>query len=557
MHVMLEYPAGTVWVGANNGLHRFEGGVERVFTTKDGLPDNSIWGLAAGAGGALWVGTHAGGLSEYRQGRFRTYGQRDGFTPTSILALLSDRDGALWIGTDGGGVSRLAGGKFSSYQTRDGLSNQVIRCLYEDSEGSLWMGTAGGGINRFKEYRVDHAHHAGRASERQRPFHPAGPLRRHLAGHHQRHRPSPGLRRRGGIRPKDGLSRDLMWPVIRDRQNNLWAGFRRWRPAKVSRGTERPAAARVEVSALPSVCCLSSGMARCGPASGDSLIRFQGDSMAVFGKGQGLAAVPVTAMAEGVDGAIWVGTALGVQRLDGGQFGPVLARPGARQMVLEHARRRRRTRVGADGRPVSTASPGRISRPFTPAQGMPETDLGWIVEDDDGYFWIAGRTGCCGFRGRTWMPSPKGASAPSSRRGSARPMGCEVGSEFSFGVTPAAWKGRGNKLYFATYGGMVEIDPARLTVNRRAAAGADRTRNRRPAEAGWRRRVDPRRKQSRIPLHRPHLSLSGVHPIPLQAGRLRCGLGGSRQPARRLLHQRSTRHVPVPRDGAQHGQRLE
>jgi ligand-binding sensor domain-containing protein len=46
VHVLLEYPAGTVWVGANNGLHRFEGGVERVFTTKDGLPDNSIWGLA-------------------------------------------------------------------------------------------------------------------------------------------------------------------------------------------------------------------------------------------------------------------------------------------------------------------------------------------------------------------------------------------------------------------------------------------------------------------------------------------------------------------------------
>ena len=64
VHVMLEYPAGTVWVGANNGLHRFQGGVERVFTTKDGLPDDSVQGLAAGAGGGLWVGTHGGGLSE-------------------------------------------------------------------------------------------------------------------------------------------------------------------------------------------------------------------------------------------------------------------------------------------------------------------------------------------------------------------------------------------------------------------------------------------------------------------------------------------------------------
>ncbi|MCX6627828.1 MAG: response regulator, partial [Candidatus Solibacter sp.] len=41
-------------------------------------------------------------------------------------------------------------------------------------------------------------------------------------------------------------------------------------------------------------------------------------------------------------------------------------------------------------------------------------------------------------------------------------------SEFSFGSSPSAWKGRGNKLYFATYGGMLEIDPARLAISRPA-----------------------------------------------------------------------------------------
>src|SRR5208283_5207560 len=87
VHAILEHPAGTVWVGANDGLHRIEGGVERVFTTADGLPDNSVQGLAAGAGEALWIGTHGGGLSECRQGRFRTYGQGDGFAPTGVLGL--------------------------------------------------------------------------------------------------------------------------------------------------------------------------------------------------------------------------------------------------------------------------------------------------------------------------------------------------------------------------------------------------------------------------------------------------------------------------------------
>jgi signal transduction histidine kinase len=201
-------------------------------------------------------------------------------------------------------------------------------------------------------------------------------------------------------------------------------------------------------------------------ASGDSLIRFQGDSMVAFGKGQGLAAVPVTAMAEGVDGAVWVGTALGVQRLDGGQFGPVLTRPGPRQMVLNmHADKAGHLWV------VTVAGLNRIAgtqlTPFTQSQGMPESGLASIVEDDDSHFWFPGRDmlrvsradldAVAEGRKRAVEPEKFGKAA-----------GMRVGSEFAFGVTPAVWKGRGNKLYLATYGGMVEIDVARVMMNRPA-----------------------------------------------------------------------------------------
>ena len=333
VHVLLEYPAGTVWVGANNGLHRFQGGVERVFTTKDGLPDNSIWGLAAGAGGALWIGTHTGGLIEYRQGRFRTYGQHDGFTPTGILALLSDRDGALWIGTDGAGVSRFAEGKFSSYQTRDGLSNQVIRCLYEDHEGSLWMGTAGGGVDRFKEYRVTmRTMREGLPSDSIRSLQQdhSGDIWLGTTAGITRLRASGGVEVYGS---PDRTSRNLMWPVIRDRHDNLWAASEEGVLQKF-RGEPKGQPQREWRFERPIRLLFEQRDGTVWAGSGDSLIRFQGDSVAVFGKGQGLAAVPVTAMDEGVEGAIWVGTALGVQRLEDRHFGPVLARPGPRQTVL-------------------------------------------------------------------------------------------------------------------------------------------------------------------------------------------------------------------------------
>ena len=465
VHVLLEHPAGTVWVGANNGLHRFEGGVERVFTTKDGLPDNSIWGLAAGPGSALWVGTHAGGLSEYREGRFRTYGRRDGFTPTSITALLTDRDGALWVGTDGGGVARFAEGKFSSYQTRDGLSNQVIRCLYEDSEGSVWMGTAGGGINRFKEYRVTmRTMREGLPSDSVRSIQQdgSGDIWLATSGGIARLRASGGITAYGS---QDELWRDMMWPVIRDRQNNLWAGseegvLRRFR------GEPKGQPQRVWRFQRPIRLLFEQRNGTVRAASAGSLISFQGDSVAVFGQPQGLAAVPVTAMAEGVDGAVWVGTALGVQRFHDGQFGPVLGRPGGPRTVNSlHADNAGRLWA------VTSSGLNRIDgthvTAYTQAEGMPDIDMAWILEDDDGYLWTAGREGMLRV-----LRADLDAVAEGRKR-AVQPQrfgvvdGMQGSSDFSYG-TSSAWKGRDNKLYFATYGGMLEIDPVRLSIRRRA-----------------------------------------------------------------------------------------
>jgi signal transduction histidine kinase/ligand-binding sensor domain-containing protein len=466
VHVLLEYPPGTIWVGANNGLHRFENGVERVFTTKDGLPDDAIWGLARGAGDALWVGTHTGGLSEYRQGRFRTYGPRDGYTPTGILALLSDRHGALWIGTDGAGLSRFAEGKFTSYQTRDGLSNQIIRCLYEDHEGSLWLGTAGGGINRFKEYRVTmRTMREGLPSDSIRSVQQdrSGDIWLGTADGIAR------LRASGGMvvyRRKDGLSSDLMWPVIHDRHNNLWAAsdvgvLQRFR------GEPKGRAQREWRFQPPVRLLFEQRDGTVWAASGDSLVRFQGDSMAVFGMAQGLAAFPLMAMTEGVDGAIWVGTARGVQRFDGRHFGPVLARPGPRQTVLSmHADAA--GRLWAQTYSGLNRIDGTHLTAFTPAQGMPELDMAWIFEDDKGYFWIAGRDGILRVSRADLDAVAEGRKRSVEAQRFAVADGMHGSGEYPFAASPAAWQGRDNKLYFATYGGLLEIDPARLMAARPA-----------------------------------------------------------------------------------------
>jgi ligand-binding sensor domain-containing protein len=304
---------------------------------------------------------------------------------------------------------------------REGLPSDSVRSIQQDSSGDIWLGTANG-IARVRA---------------------SGDV---------------------VVYGKDDPSRNLMWPVIRDRHDNLWAGSEDG-VLREFRGEPKGQPRRQWRFTRPIRLLFEQRDGTVWVASGDSLIRFEGDSMVVFGKGQGLAAVPVTAAAEGADGAIWVGTGLGVQRLDGGQFGPVLTRPGPRQMVLNmHADQAGHLWV------VTIAGLNRIAgtqfTAFTPAQGMPESGLASIVEDDDGHFWFPGRDmlrisradldAVAEGRKRAVEPEKFGKAA-----------GMRIGSEFAFGVTPAIWKGRGNKLYFATYGGMVEIDVARVTVNRR------------------------------------------------------------------------------------------
>lgn len=72
---------GSVWLGAQSGLHRFEPETGRLthFTQKDGLPSDVVSCILEDASGALWMGT-SNGLSRLDPSRrvFTNYGPADG-----------------------------------------------------------------------------------------------------------------------------------------------------------------------------------------------------------------------------------------------------------------------------------------------------------------------------------------------------------------------------------------------------------------------------------------------------------------------------------------------
>ena len=71
------------------------------------------------------------------------YGARDGLPNVHITALLADSHGFLWVGT-ADGLARFDGTRFANFSTLDGLGHPLISDFIEEPGGRLWIATDGG-----------------------------------------------------------------------------------------------------------------------------------------------------------------------------------------------------------------------------------------------------------------------------------------------------------------------------------------------------------------------------------------------------------------------------
>jgi ligand-binding sensor domain-containing protein len=203
LRALLQDRRGGLWIGTEKGLYLHRGGSFVTYTTRDGLPADTVRALYEDRQGRLWVGTDGGGLVCFEAGRFRTYTTADGLGSNEVRVIYETRDRSLWIGTYAG-LSRLRDGTLSTLHVSDGLADERVRALYEDEGGVLWIATYGGGLSRLKDGKL------------------------------------------ASFTSRDGLLSDALYSVLEDDEGRLWMSCNRGIFRVAKRNLEDFAAGRVK-----------------------------------------------------------------------------------------------------------------------------------------------------------------------------------------------------------------------------------------------------------------------------------------------------------------------
>ena len=135
-----------VWVGRKSGaLTRIsrDGTSVRTYRSAAGRGAPPIYAVHVGADGTVWAGTLGGGLRRLHDGGFTTYTTKDGLPSDTITSIAESADGSVWVGTPAG-LGALSSGRWRAFTTHDGLPGGEVNCLFEDSARTLWIGTRDG-----------------------------------------------------------------------------------------------------------------------------------------------------------------------------------------------------------------------------------------------------------------------------------------------------------------------------------------------------------------------------------------------------------------------------
>jgi len=117
------------------------------------LSNDYIFSIDEDSSGVVWIGTWGGGLNRFDRpsGTFKHYTEKDGLSNNSVYGMLEDDDGNLWLSTNYG-LSKFnpKTETFKNYSREDGLQNNEFNggSFFKSKSGEMFFGGIDG-LNSF------------------------------------------------------------------------------------------------------------------------------------------------------------------------------------------------------------------------------------------------------------------------------------------------------------------------------------------------------------------------------------------------------------------------
>ena len=420
---------GFLWLGTLTGLFRFDGVRFELFdpAAPQSLPSVGVQSLLALPDGGLWVGYTFGGVSLIRGGAIQSFGERDGLPRATVRSLVRDSTGVIWAGTTRG-VAGYENGTWHRVGPEEGIpSGQVMGMLAD--RGRLWVAAADGvfmrpyGAPRFQRAGLSYSAIVGYRQLITLQEGPDGVVWASSPEIGLRSVPSTagagsgrvfdswgpalgpilvdrsgalwlGQARNGGIarieaggrsseRITQGLSSDLVWAWLEDREGNVWAGttggLDQFRHTKLT---------RVELPGATSFAIAPADSGALWVGSDERPLMRLGDQVRDFPEVRN----PVDVAYGDREGVVWIGSPHGLWQLRRGRFAPV------RLPAVENQGIQAVTRDGSGDLWISIVPSGVYRRigerwvPFGGLASLPHEPAVVLTTDESGRTWF-GYTG--------------------------------------------------------------------------------------------------------------------------------------------------------------------
>jgi signal transduction histidine kinase/ligand-binding sensor domain-containing protein len=406
-----------LWAGTSVGLIRIEGDTERLYTERDGLPDDVVYSLGSGSDGTLWIGTKAG-FARYRNGEFSSFGTREGLTQSSVFSVFEDREGSLWVGTKHG-LNQFLDSRATPYTTNEGLPSNNVGPVMEDSRGDVWVGTLDAGLA-------------------------------HLGG-----------KRFTSITTRQGLASNLVRVLADDLQGSLWVGtdqgLNQLRLGKVE--ARFSTAQGLPSNSVGALYRTLAGAMWVGTAAGPAV--FQNGRFMVP---PGAPAEPVLAIGEDAQGNPLFSTERNVYIVKNGKAAPFEpAGIAFRSVDVFYLDPDGLLWLGTDGFGLKLVDGDEVTS-YGTREGLFDTVIYGIIRDDTDRLWMSCSKGVFSVP-RTEL---RKLAIGDERRVTSTPFIPTDGQRVIEGrasVGPAAWTMGDGRLWFSTIRGLIVLDTTRKQVN--------------------------------------------------------------------------------------------